>query len=152
MRIYHGENLRTGRCLEADRPYLITTVTRESHPVFGDWRIGRLLATELKDATESRYAETLAWVIMPDHLHWLMIPGSEPLEAVMCRIKSRSAIAVNRQMGTTGPLWQHGYHDHALRKTEDIRAVARYLIANPLRAGLVKHIGDYPLWDTIWLL
>ena len=111
-----------------------------------------MLVIELKDATENGYAETLAWVVMPDHLHWLMIPGSEPLDAVMRRIKSRSAIAVNRRLGTTGPLWQQGYHDHALRKTEDIRAVARYLIANPLRAGLVKHIGDYPLWDAAWLL
>ena len=31
------------------------------------------------------------------------------------------------------------------------RAAARYIVANPLRAGLVKQIGDYPLWDAIWL-
>jgi putative transposase len=152
MRHYHGRNLRAGRCLETNRPYLITTVTLDRHPLFTDWRMGRLLVHELKVATENHYVDTLAWVIMPDHLHWLMVPESEPLDAMIRRIKSRSAIAVNRHMGTSGPLWQHGYHDHALRKTEDIRAIARYLIANPLRSGLVKRIGDYPLWDTKWLL
>lgn len=152
MPSYHGRNLRTGRQMESGRPYLITTVTRDRRPLFADWRMGRLLVTELKTATEKNYAETLAWVVMPDHLHWLMIPDTEPLDAVIRRIKSRSTIAVNRHMGTTGPMWQHGYHDHAVRKTEDIRAIARYLIANPLRAGLIKHIGDYPLWDTRWLL
>jgi hypothetical protein len=33
----------------------------------------------------------------------------------------------------------------------DLQSVARYIVANPLRAGLVKHLGDYPLWDAIWL-
>jgi hypothetical protein len=38
-----------------------------------------------------------------------------------------------------------------LRKDEDLQTVARYIVANPLRAGLVEKIGDYPLWDAIWL-
>ncbi|NJC47919.1 UNVERIFIED_ORG: hypothetical protein GGR78_001170 [Xanthomonas campestris] len=29
--------------------------------------------------------------------------------------------------------------------------MARYLIANPLRAELVERVGDYPFWDAIWL-
>ena len=32
-----------------------------------------------------------------------------------------------------------------------MKTMARYIIANPLRAGLVEHIGQYPLWDAIWL-
>jgi hypothetical protein len=38
-----------------------------------------------------------------------------------------------------------------LRQDEDVARVARYVVANPLRAGLVKRIGDYPLWDAAWL-
>jgi hypothetical protein len=38
-----------------------------------------------------------------------------------------------------------------VRRQQDMRALARYVIANPLRAGLVESIGDYPLWDAIWL-
>jgi len=48
-------------------------------------------------------------------------------------------------------LWQKGYFDRALRREEDLKAMARYIVANPLRAGLVEHIGQYPLWDAIWL-
>ncbi len=29
--------------------------------------------------------------------------------------------------------------------------IARYIIANPLHAGLVKQVGDYPFWDAVWL-
>ena len=151
MKIFHGRNLRTGRVSEPGRPYLITTVTRDRLPLFRDWRIGRLLVSVLRDATEQRYADTLAWVIMPDHLHWLMAPGTESLDAVVQRVKSRSARATHQQLSRRGPLWQKGYHEHAVRKDEDIRAIARYIIANPLRAGLVETVGDYPLWDAIWL-
>jgi REP element-mobilizing transposase RayT len=66
-------------------------------------------------------------------------------------IKGRSAISINRALGSHGQLWQKSFHDHALRKEEDLLAIARYIVANPLRAGLVKKIGDYPLWDAIWL-
>lgn len=29
--------------------------------------------------------------------------------------------------------------------------IARYIITNPVRAGLVRRVGDYPLWDVVWL-
>jgi hypothetical protein len=48
-------------------------------------------------------------------------------------------------------VWQKGFYDHALREGEALQNVARYIVANPLRAGLVAHIGDYPLWDAVWL-
>ncbi|MNO00306.1 hypothetical protein D3C81_2201730 [compost metagenome] len=70
----------------------------------------------------------------------------------MQRLKSRSAIAINRLTGNIGrPLWQRGFHDHALRREEDLAAVARYVVANPLRAKLVPRLGDYPHWDAVWL-
>jgi REP element-mobilizing transposase RayT len=151
MKHFHGRDLRIGRVSETERPYLVTTVTQNRQPLFCDWRVGRLLVAELHTATQAGYADTLAWVIMPDHLHWLMSPATDTLDTVMRRIKSRSAQSIHRHRGTTGALWQKGYHDHAVRKNEDIRTIARYIISNPLRAGLVKSIGDYPLWDAIWL-
>jgi REP element-mobilizing transposase RayT len=69
----------------------------------------------------------------------------------MQRIKGHSAISINRVFANQGQLWQKGFHDRAIRKEEDLQAIARYVVANPLRAGLVDKIGDYPLWDAIWL-
>ena len=40
---------------------------------------------------------------------------------------------------------------HAVRREEDIRALARYIVAKPLRAGLVEWTGDYRLSDAVWL-
>ncbi len=69
----------------------------------------------------------------------------------MQRAKSRSARLVNGYTGRDQSVWQKGYYDHAVRRDEDIELVARYIVANPLRAGLVKDIGSYPLWDARWL-
>ena len=69
----------------------------------------------------------------------------------MERFKARSAHRVNKHLNCQGTIWQKTFYDHALRKEEDVRDIARYIVANPLRAGLVEHIGDYPLWDAIWL-
>lgn len=88
---------------------------------------------------------------MPDHFHWLIELGDSSLNELMRRVKANSSRAINRQRNGSGPLWQSGYHDRALRQEDDLQAVARYVVANPLRAGLVDRLGDYPLWDAVWL-
>jgi REP element-mobilizing transposase RayT len=147
----HGKSLRLGRHSQIGQAYLITSVTWERQEFFRDVWIGRILVAEMRRATDAGLVDSLAWVIMPDHLHWLFVLQDAKVETVMRQVKSCSAIAINRQIGTSQKIWQSGYHDHALRHEEDMRKIARYIIANPLRAGLVKHIGDYPLWDAIWL-
>ncbi|MNE81534.1 Transposase IS200 like protein [compost metagenome] len=94
----------------------------------------------------------LAWVLMPDHAHWLLQLGeTDSLGDVIGRLKSASSRHTNRALNRTGPLWSKTFHDHALRADEELQAVARYIVANPLRAGLVKRIGDYPFWNAVWL-
>ena len=147
----HGKDLRKGRFSETGRIYLLTAITYEHRNLFTDWQIGRLLVKEFASAQQDGLVESLAWVIMPDHLHWLVALGGGTLPSLMQRVKSRSAIAVNRRLGSAGQVWQKGYHDHALRLDEDLRETARYVVANPLRAKLTQHLGDYPLWDAVWL-
>jgi len=69
----------------------------------------------------------------------------------MGETKSLITREVNLSIGRSGPLWQQGFHDRALRREDDLVKMARYVVANPLRAGLVERLGDYPLWDAIWV-
>ena len=147
----HAVALRRGRFSESGRVYLLTAVLSEQEPLLKNFTLGRLLVAELRDAHENGLAHSLAWVVMPDHLHWLVQLESTTLNELMRRVKGRSARRINQRLSRTGPLWQPGFHDRALRQDEDLRAVARYVIANPVRAGLVKRVADYPLWDAVWL-
>lgn len=101
---------------------------------------------------EDHLVQSLAGVIMPDHVHWLVTLSDEAhLSHAIRLLKGRSARAINRYAGTEGPLWQSAFYDHALRAEKDLQGVARYIVANPLRARLVAKLADYPHWDAIWL-
>jgi REP element-mobilizing transposase RayT len=149
--IHQALRLRTGRFSAPGQIYLVTTVVQNRDPVFRDFMQGRLVVDALKKAQEEELVLSLAWVVMPDHLHWLFELKNNTLTCIMARTKSRITLALNRSLERDGSLWQHGFHDRAIRRDEDLPAVARYIVANPLRAGLVEKIGDYPLWDAVWL-
>ncbi|WP_245650861.1 REP-associated tyrosine transposase [Thauera butanivorans] len=148
----HGHHLRIGRFSEPERGYLLTTVTQERRRVFDDLRLARLAIGELRACDEAGLCATLAFVLMPNHLHWLVQLRHTNLADLMRRFKSCSAARVNRARNMPGArLWQAGFHDRAIRDGEDIRAIARYIVANPMRAGLASTARDYPHWDATWL-
>ncbi|MBK6743666.1 MAG: transposase [Hydrogenophilales bacterium] len=144
--------MRKGRVSESGRIYLVTAVTEQRVPVFRDFTCARLLVSELRAADTLGLSKTWAFVVMPDHIHWLLELTEGELSKTVLRVKSRSAIAINRAMGDGGQrVWQKGFHDHALRAEDDLQQTARYVIANPVRAGLVASVRDYPHWDAAWL-
>ena len=142
-----AHRLRIGRHGEANQIYLVTTVTWRRVPYFSDLYHGRLLVKQLYQ----QQAITLCHVVMPDHLHWLMqLAEGADLSAVVQKLKSCTTREL-RRAGIEQVVWQKGFHDHALRSEEDIKAFARYIVANPIRAGLVNSVKQYSLWDAIWL-
>ncbi|MCO8311564.1 REP-associated tyrosine transposase [Pseudomonas mandelii] len=146
-----SHRLRIGRYAEQNRIYLLTTNTLGREPVFYDYFLGRLIVDQFRSAQDQGWANSLAWVVMPDHFHWLIELQQGSLSELMQKTKSLSTQAVNMSSGRKGSLWQQGYHDRALRREEDLVGLARYVVANPLRAGLVERLGEYPLWDAIWV-
>jgi len=150
MKQKSSNELRKGRVSVENQVYLITTVTNKRKPVFLDLYMARKLVQILNDS--SLGVNTICFVIMPDHLHWLLqLTGEQSLSRIVQKIKSLSGFYIKQQLSLSENLWQSGFHDHALRKEEDIKSVARYVIANPLRAGLVDKVENYSLWDACWL-
>jgi len=144
--------LRKGRVSIANGVYLITTTTFERQKLFDDFPVSCAAARCFEDADFLGDATMLAWVLMPDHAHWLLQLGErDGLSRVVNRLKSASARYVNRVRGASGAVWAKSFHDHGLRSDEDLQAVARYVVANPLRAGLATQIGNYPFWNAVWL-
>jgi len=146
-----GADLRRGRYSAPGQIYLVTSVVHGRQRLFEDWRAGRLLVDEFRKADAEGMSASLAWVVMPDHFHWLLELKTNSLGALMRRVKSGSALAIMRAGHSPLRVWQKGFHDRAVRREEDLQSIARYIVANPLRAGLVRRVGDYPLWDAVWL-
>ncbi|MDP1636106.1 MAG: transposase [Gallionellaceae bacterium] len=142
----HGKNLRKGRVSLPNHAYLATIVTTSRKPIFTSFAAARAAVQCFHDKDVVRHVQTLAFVIMPDHVHWLLqLEENGNLPEAARLYKAKVTLAIGQR------IWQRGFHDHALRDDEDLRGVARYIVANPLRARLVKNIGEYPHWDAIWL-
>ncbi|QXH51177.1 transposase [Pseudomonas fakonensis] len=146
-----SHRLRRGRVSEPGRAYLLTSTTKDRLPLFLDFQAARCLPPHFAQAEAEGSVLSLAWVIMPDHVHWLIELKNDTLATVMRRFKSRSRCSLYKMGKLKGQLWQAGYHDRAIRREEDLRSFARYVVANPVRAGLVSRAGDYSHWDAIWV-
>ena len=144
--------LRRGRVSLANQIYHVTASTRSREPLFTHVWAAHAACRCFADASLLGDASLLAWVLMPDHAHWLLQLGEEDaLDTVVARLKSASARKANAAMGRNGAVWAKAYYDRALRSDDDMVDVARYIITNPLRKGLVNRIGDYPYWNAAWL-
>lgn len=144
--------LRRGRASLSGHAYFVTTSTYSRLPLFSDMNLARLVIWQMRELHDAGYLHSFCWVLMPDHLHWLFqLKEKGPLGDVVGRFKSNSARAINRYRGESGAVWQRAYYDRAIRREESLIDVSRYIVANPLRAGLVSRVGDYPHWDAEWL-
>ncbi len=145
----HSSDLRRGRFSQPGQIYHITSVTYDRKPFFSDLYSGRCF---IKAMMNEEKVDSLAYVLMPDHFHWLLRCGEKgDICESISRVKSVSAHKINKHLGRSGKLWQDSFYDHAIRKEEDIVHVARYIVANPIRAGLVKSLSDYSFWDAVWI-
>ncbi len=99
--------------------------------------------TLLESAAKSSF-EVMAYRLMPDHVHVLLQGTTDEADLVHCikLFKQRTGFAFKSQTG--GQLWQRSFHDHVLRREEDIDEMAAYIWHNPVRAGLVASAADHP--------
>ncbi|MGL1958477.1 MAG: transposase [Colwellia sp.] len=146
------DNLITGRTSLKNHIYHITTCTQNRQPFFDNFQCARLLIGEMKKLEKSNKVVSITWVIMPDHLHWLFqLSCANTLSTIMQKLKGCSSKNINQYNPQVNFSWQRGFHDHGIRTEEDLLKVSRYIVANPLRAGLVDKIANYSLWDSIYL-
>lgn len=123
--------------------YFITALTRDRCRAFSDASFASSVAAQIPPFFGTRGFAVPAYCLMPDHVHLLLEGTSDDADALEAvRIwKQRVGYAWKSQTKT--PLWQTGFYDRVLRERDDTRAVVRYLLNNPVRAGLVREAADY---------
>jgi REP element-mobilizing transposase RayT len=98
----------------------------------------------------TRYTLYVA-LVMPDHVHLIFTPMTDkhrrriyPLHEILMGIKGYSARLINEQRGIRRSVWQEESFDHVLRSSESLDAKIAYVLANPVRRGLVYMPEQYP--------
>ncbi|MEE9396117.1 MAG: transposase [Methylococcales bacterium] len=89
---FHAIDLRKGRYSKNNRIYLVTTTTQQRQKVFTDFPLGRLVVHAMRQQHQHEKVNSLAFVIMLDHIHWLFsLQNDSKLAEVMRSVKGRSA-------------------------------------------------------------
>jgi putative transposase len=149
--MHKSHNLRIGRISERGQTYHINFCVENRAPLFLDLWFAREVVLSMRGCDAREITQTLAFVVMPDHVHWLFELKTGTVGAAVSRAKANSSRAINKRRNAIGSVWQKDYYDHALRSEESVHDVARYIVANPLRAGLVKSVRDYSHWYAVYL-
>nr|WP_231118337.1 transposase [Lysobacter silvisoli] len=131
---------------------MLTFATQGRRPLFLDRGLAEAACAAMQDRRLWTRSRLLAWVLMPDHWHGLVALGPwETLPDLVRRLKCNSARSVRTVAPSALQVWAAAYHDRGLRREEALVDAARYVVMNPLRAGLVRRVGDYPYWGAVWV-
>ena len=102
-----------------------------------------LVRTQFSRVSADEHFSVLAYCFMPDHVH-LLIQGETDHADCRSFIKYSKQCSGFHYRKTFGErLWQRYGYERTLRNEEATLSVARYILENPLRAGLVSAVQDY---------
>jgi putative transposase len=124
--------------------YFVTICTSNNRNVFISKEQFDLAFCHLNESAAQHSFNIYAYCFMPDHLHILLVPNNESasLAQFIKIFKQKSAFYYKQKYGDK--LWQPSYHDHVLRKAEDIKEISEYILNNPVRKGMVGDYRNYP--------
>jgi REP-associated tyrosine transposase len=124
-------------------PYLTTTVTFSRIPVFTESEAADILLRAIFFGKKQQWYYLLSFVIMPDHMHLIIIPRDKDISQCMKSIKGFSARQINEVFSRKGTLWQSGFYDYILDSEEKVLSRIRYVEGNPVRKGMVGCPEEY---------
>jgi putative transposase len=128
--------------------YSVTCCTFSRHAWFVDAAAVDAARAQLLHHSKDEGFDVLAYCFVPDHVH-LLIEGVTPtsdLPRLIARWKQKTGYY--HRHATNTALWHGGFFDHILREEEDRDKLVRYILANPIRAGLVMDVREYPFWGS----
>ena len=92
---------------------------------------------------KQRGVRTVAYVLMGNHLHWMIVPESrEALRNATCYVFRGFAKWFNSLLGRTGSVFNDRYHSTVGRSVRQAFQMLAYLIKNPRAAGYAPGPGD----------
>ena len=143
----YPEHLRSFGYTGANR-YFLTMCTNQRARYFVEGQLIALVSEQFQRASREQAFAVIAYCFMPDHVH-LLIAGERDdadLKRFTKYAKQYSGFYFRQRTGLA--LWQRYCYERVLRNAEATPVVARYTIANPVRAGIVQSPADYPFWGS----
>jgi len=115
---------------------------------FKDERIAALVSEALH-FRDGKVYELLVFCIMPNHVHLVCTPLEKAesvcygLGEILHSLKGRTARQANLILSRSGTFWQDESYDHIVRDDAELERIVKYVVYNPVKAGLVD---DWKEW------
>lgn len=95
--------------------------------------------------SDSKHYKLICYCIMPNHVHLVfeLSPGSKDISQIMKAIKGISANRANKILNRKGTFWQDESYDRLVRDDVELYFVIKYVLLNPVKAGLVDNWSDW---------
>lgn len=94
--------------------------------------------------------DLVAFCVMPNHVHLVCTllmqqDGTyHPIHRVLQSLKRHTARQANIMLGRQGSFWRAESYDHVVRDTAELERIVRYVVGNPVKAGLVSEWRSWP--------
>ena len=106
--------------------------------------IARICAGSMKFWDNIDY-ELICYSIMPNHVHMLVYVERflKPFHKTMQSIKRFSSRESNKIINRQGIFWHEENYDHIVRNPKELNNIIKYIMNNPVKAGLVDNADDW---------
>jgi putative transposase len=125
-----------------------TLCVQDRHNIFLNSSIIAQFTDILKSLVDRFPCIIPIYCFMPDHQH-LIVSGTSIQADVLNFIKmykQKTGYCLSRNLSAK---WQKDFYDHVIRKEDNLISIARYILDNPVRKGLVAHWDDYPFKGAV---
>jgi len=121
-----------------DAIYHVSARGNERSPVYWDDGDRYHFLELLAEASEQCRWRSLAYCLMTNHYHLLVQTPEANLARGMRQLNGVYAQSFNRAHGRVGHLFQGRYGARLVQADEHLHAATRYIVRNPVRAGLCR--------------
>lgn len=129
-------------------PGLVHHVVQRGHnhgAIFGDDEDRQRYLDVLRDAVRDAGVPALGYVLLPDHVHLLLLPSREDaLARVMQDVGRRYVTWFNQRHGRRGTLWEGRFRAHAVEPGERVLDVLAFIEGHMTRVGLAPELLSSP--------
>lgn len=139
---------RLPRLTVPDYPHHVIQRGNDRQTTFHDAADYELMLSLLAEYSERERVSIHSYVLMGNHFHLLATPATATaLPLMMQAVGRRYVQAFNKRHQRTGTLWEGRYRATLVQTERYLLACMAYIDLNPVRAGIVARVGDYP-WSS----
>jgi len=126
--------------------YFVTLCTADRRPLFLESRIAKAIEDEMEFKRAKKEIHLFCYCIMPDHLHLLFSLADDYPKRMQDWVSAFKRYTAKKifDLYEIRPLWQKNFYDRIVRQEESLLEMAKYIIHNPVRKGIVSNWETYP--------